>query len=105
MIEIEELAEGSGDSAAMGHSVEIHYVGTLVDGKQFDSSRDRGQTFSFKLGAGQVIKGFDLGVTGMKPGGRRKITIPPGLGYGDRTVGSIPPNSTLVFDLELVSLS
>lgn len=105
MIKIEEQTVGAGKEAKDGNTVEIHYTGTFPDGKKFDSSRDRNQTFSFKLGAGQVIRGFDLGVMGMKEGGKRKVTIPPELAYGARGAGSaIPPNSTLVFELELVSV-
>lgn len=104
MIQIEDIAIGPGEEAKDGHSVEIHYTGTLENGTKFDSSRDRNQTFTFRLGSGQVIKGFDMGVLGMKVGGRRKITIPSEFGYGSRAVGSIPPNSTLIFDLELVSV-
>ena len=105
MIEIEELAEGSGPEVKAGDTVEMHYRGMFPDGKQFDSSYDRNQTFSFRVGAGQVIKGFDQGVTGMKAGGRRKITVPPELGYGARGAGGvIPPNSTLVFEIEVVSI-
>lgn len=104
VIEIETLNAGTGDVAADGKTVEIHYTGTFVNGKKFDSSRDRNQTFSFQLGAGRVIKGFDMGVVGMKVGERRKVTIPAELGYGSRDNGPIPANSTLVFDIELVSV-
>lgn len=104
VIEIETLETGNGDLAADGKTVEIHYTGSFLNGKKFDSSRDRGQTFSFKLGVGQVIKGFDMGVSGMKVGERRKVTIPSELGYGSRDNGPIPANSTLVFDIELISV-
>lgn len=105
MIEIEDLAPGDGPEAKDGDTVEMHYRGTFPDGRQFDSSYDRGQTFSFRLGAGQVIKGFDMMVLGMRPGGKRKATIPPDYGYGARGAGSaIPPNATLVFEVELVSI-
>lgn len=105
MITIEELAVGEGPAAEDGNQVEIHYTGSFPDGKVFDTSRDRNQTFRFRLGAGQVIKGFDMGVTGMKVGGSRKVTIPPEYGYGERGAGNvIPPNQTLVFEIELVSL-
>ena len=103
---IEDLKVGTGAEARAGQQVTVHYVGTLTDGKKFDSSRDRGQGFGFKLGAGQVIKGWDQGVAGMKIGGLRKLTIPPHLAYGERGFpGAIPPNSTLVFEVELLGVS
>jgi FKBP-type peptidyl-prolyl cis-trans isomerase len=103
---IEDLKVGTGAEARAGQQVTVHYVGTLTDGKKFDSSRDRGQGFGFKLGAGQVIKGWDQGVAGMKIGGLRKLTIPPHLAYGERGFpGAIPPNSTLVFEVELLAVS
>jgi FKBP-type peptidyl-prolyl cis-trans isomerase len=99
---IEDIRLGTGAEAKAGQTVSVHYVGTLTDGKKFDSSRDRGKHFEFKLGAGQVIKGWDQGVAGMKIGGLRKLTIPPDLGYGARGAGGvIPPNATLVFEVEL----
>lgn len=105
MLQIEEIAPGEGPEVKSGDTVEIHYTGTLLNGKKFDSSRDRNETFSFKVGAGQVIPGFEQGVTGMNKGGRRKITIPPELGYGARGAGNvIPANSTLIFDIEVVSI-
>ena len=104
-LEVQELAAGSGAAAAAGNTVHVHYTGWLTDGKKFDSSHDRGETFKFKLGAGQVIKGWDQGVAGMQPGGKRKLTIPPELGYGARGFpGAIPPNATLVFEVELVKI-
>jgi FKBP-type peptidyl-prolyl cis-trans isomerase len=102
---VEELRGGAGDEAVAGKTVTVHYVGTLTDGKKFDSSRDRGEGFKFKLGAGQVIKGWDQGVAGMKVGQMRKLTIPPHLAYGDRGFpGAIPPNATLVFEVELLAV-
>jgi FKBP-type peptidyl-prolyl cis-trans isomerase len=105
-LKIEDLQEGTGEAAATGQKVTVHYVGTLTNGNKFDSSRDRGKGFSFKLGAGEVIKGWDQGVVGMKVGGTRRLTIPPELAYGDRGFpGAIPPKSTLVFEVELLSIS
>lgn len=100
-----DVAPGSGPMATPGRQVIVQYTGWLTDGKKFDSSRDRGQPFTFPLGTGQVIKGWDEGVTGMHPGGQRRLIIPPNLGYGVRGSGAaIPPCSTLVFDVELVEL-
>ncbi len=97
---------GTGDEAAKGDIVEVHYVGTLDNGKKFDSSRDRGQTFKFQLGAGQVIAGWDDGLVGMKVGGVRELTIPPELGHGKAGFPpTIPPNATLIFEVELISIS
>jgi FKBP-type peptidyl-prolyl cis-trans isomerase len=104
-LQIEELKEGAGAEAVSGTTVTVHYVGTLTDGKKFDSSRDRGSGFTFRLGAGQVIKGWDQGVAGMKIGQVRKLTIPPHLAYGDRGFPPvIPPGSTLVFEVELLGV-
>jgi FKBP-type peptidyl-prolyl cis-trans isomerase FkpA len=100
----EDLVEGSGEVAKSGDRVEVHYTGTLTDGTQFDSSVGRGP-FAFPLGAGRVIKGWDEGVAGMKVGGKRKLTIPPDLGYGARGAGGvIPPNAVLIFDVELLKV-
>lgn len=104
--QIEELTTGTGPEAKAGQTVSVHYVGTLTDGTKFDSSRDRGQPFSFGLGAGQVIRGWDVGVAGMQVGGIRKLTIPPEEGYGSRGAGGvIPPNATLVFEVELLDVT
>ena len=104
-LQIEDIKVGEGTEATSGKQVTVHYVGTLTNGNKFDSSRDRGKGFSFALGRGQVIKGWDQGVAGMKIGGLRKLTIPPELAYGDGGFGSvIPPGSTLVFEVELLSV-
>lgn len=101
-----DLKEGTGTAATTGKTVSVHYTGWLAkDGKKFDSSVDRGQPFMFQLGAGQVIKGWDEGVAGMKIGGKRQLRIPPELGYGARGAGGvIPPNATLIFDVELLGV-
>lgn len=102
---IEDLTVGSGAEAKAGDTVSVHYVGTLTDGTQFDSSRDRGIPFEFDLGAGQVIEGWDQGVAGMKVGGVRKLTIPSDLAYGDYGIpGAIPGGASLVFEVELLGL-
>lgn len=101
---IEDIVAGSGDEAVGGKTITVHYTGTLEDGTKFDSSLDRGEPFQFVLGAGQVIQGWEEGINGMKVGGKRKLVIPPELGYGTRAVGSIPPNSTLLFDVELLDV-
>jgi len=101
----EDITVGTGDAAGPGDHVTVHYVGTLTDGTEFDTSRKRGRPFDFVLGHGQVIKGWDEGVQGMKVGGRRKLTIPPSLGYGVRgQPPAIPPNATLAFDVELLAI-
>jgi FKBP-type peptidyl-prolyl cis-trans isomerase FkpA len=103
---IEDLVIGKGATAQAGHGVVVHYVGRLTSGVQFDSSRARHDPLDFQLGAGDVIKGWDEGVPGMKVGGRRKLTIPPRLAYGEHGCGGvIPPEATLVFEVELLAIS
>ena len=105
LMEIEDIEVGEGAEPEVGQTVIVHYTGRLVDGTKFDSSVDRGTPFSFRLGTGQVIRGWDEGVKGMKVGGKRKLTIPPALGYGPRGAGGvIPPNATLVFEVELLGV-
>jgi FKBP-type peptidyl-prolyl cis-trans isomerase FkpA len=103
MLKIEDLVLGTGAVAQSGQKVSVHYTGTLVDGSKFDSSVDRGRPFEFSLGAGQVIQGWDQGIAGMLVGGKRKLTVPPELGYGSRGFPPvIPANSTLIFEVELL---
>ena len=104
-LQYEELTEGTGAVAKSGDNVDVHYTGWLTDGTKFDSSLDRRQPFSFQLGAGRVIKGWDEGVAGMKVGGKRKLHIPAPLAYGSRGAGGvIPPNAELVFEVELLGI-
>ena len=103
---IEDTVIGTGEEAKAGQSVTVHYTGMFPDGRKFDSSLDRRDPFVFMLGAGMVIKGWDDGVQGMKVGGKRKLTVPPHMGYGERGAGGvIPPNATLVFEVELLGVS
>ena len=104
-LEYTEVEAGTGAQAAAGKTVSVHYTGKFQDGKVFDSSIPRGEALTFKLGVGQVIKGWDEGIAQMKVGGKAQLTIPPELGYGARGAsGVIPPNATLVFDVELVAV-
>jgi len=105
-LKIEDLVVGTGATAKAGDQVSVHYTGWLTDGTKFDSSLDRGEPFAFTLGQGQVIEGWDKGVEGMKVGGKRKLTIPPAMAYGDQGAGdAIPPNATLVFEVELLAVN
>jgi FKBP-type peptidyl-prolyl cis-trans isomerase len=101
---IQDLVVGDGNEARSGDIVTVHYVGTLEDGTEFDSSKRHGQPFTFRLGMGDVIAGWEMGIPGMKVGGKRKLVIPPSYGYGNNAVGSIPAGSTLVFEVELISI-
>lgn len=104
-LQVEDIQLGTGAEATPGQKVSVHYTGWLTNGQKFDSSLDRGRPFEFQLGAGRVIKGWDQGVAGMRVGGKRKLTIPPELGYGERGAGNvIPPNATLVFEVELLGV-
>ena len=104
-LKIEDLKVGTGPEAKLGDTVKVHYTGTLKNGTKFDSSYDHDKPFEFTLGAGEVIKGWDQGVVGMKVGGKRKLVIPPDLAYGKQAKGKIPPNSQLTFEIELQDIS
>jgi len=104
-LKYEDVVVGEGTTATAGQTVRVHYTGWLIDGTKFDSSLDRDDPFSFPLGKGRVIRGWDEGVQGMRVGGRRKLTIPPQLGYGRTGAGGvIPPNATLIFEVELLEI-
>jgi FKBP-type peptidyl-prolyl cis-trans isomerase len=103
-LKIEDIKVGTGQTPAQGDKIVVHYTGWLTDGTKFDSSKDRNDPFTFTLGVGQVIKGWDQGFAGMKEGGQRKLTIPSELAYGQRNMGPIPPNSTLIFEVELIKV-
>jgi len=103
-VQSKDIVVGTGDIAVAGKQVTVHYVGVFSDGKKFDSSIDRGAPFTFKLGAGEVIKGWDIGVEGMKVGGKRILVVPPSLGYGEKDYGPIPGNSTLIFEIQLLGV-
>lgn len=102
--QIEDIKVGESKEVTGGDYISIHYLGTLEDGKKFDSSYDRGEPFQTRIGVGEVIEGWDMGVVGMKVGGKRKLTIPSELAYGDREIGDIPANSTLIFEVELLEI-
>jgi peptidylprolyl isomerase len=103
-LQMQDLTVGTGQEVKSGDTVTVNYLGTLENGTKFDSSYDRNQPFTTQIGVGQVIKGWDEGIVGMKVGGKRKLIIPPALGYGSQATGSIPPNSILVFEIELLSV-
>jgi FKBP-type peptidyl-prolyl cis-trans isomerase len=102
---IEDLIVGTGATAVVGDTVTVQYIGTFTNGTKFDSSYDRGTPYVFQVGAGRVIAGWDQGVPGMKVGGKRRLTIPPNLAYGSSGQGVIPPNTTLLFDIDMVSIA
>ena len=102
-LQVYDTTEGTGDPVVVGDTLTVHYTGVLPDGTVFDSSRTHGEPFTFTIGDGYVIQGWEQGLLGMRVGGQRLIAVPPSLGYGDRAVGNIPANSTLIFDVELLS--
>jgi hypothetical protein len=101
---IEDIVVGAGEAVAVGDTVTVHYIGRLPNGQEFDNSNKRGEPFTFTVGGGTVIEGWEKGLVGMKAGGKRVLVIPPALAYGARAVGSIPPDSTLIFAIELLSV-
>ena len=103
-LRIEDIAEGTGEEVKSGDKVEVHYIGTLLDGTKFDSSYEREEAFEFTVGEGSVIEGWEQGLLGMKVGGKRKLTIPSSMGYGETGSGSIPPNAGLIFEIELIEI-
>ena len=105
LLKIEDLKIGDGVEAHLGNTLSMNYLGTLTNGKKFDSSYDRGEPFEFQIGASQVIPGWDIGILGMKVGGKRRLTIAPQLAYGDQAIGAIPANSTLIFEVELLKVT
>ncbi|MEZ4104323.1 MAG: FKBP-type peptidyl-prolyl cis-trans isomerase [Candidatus Paceibacterota bacterium] len=102
---VDDIVIGTGEPVKNGDKVTVHYIGTLVGGEEFDNSRKRGEPFTFKVGSGDVIKGWEQGLVGMKVGGQRILVIPPELGYGNQSIASIPANSTLVFAIELLEVN
>jgi FKBP-type peptidyl-prolyl cis-trans isomerase len=104
-LQVEDLTVGTGPTALAGDTVTIHYIGRFTNGQVFDNSYDRGEPLTFRLGTGAVIAGVDQGVVGMKVGGKRRLTVPPNLAYGSSGQGSIPPNATLVFEIDLISVT
>ena len=105
LLKIEDVKIGDGAEAHLGNTLSMNYLGTLTNGKKFDSSYDRGEPFEFQIGASQVIPGWDIGILGMKVGGKRKLTIASPLAYGDKAIGAIPANSTLIFEVELLKVT
>ncbi|PIQ23727.1 peptidylprolyl isomerase [bacterium (Candidatus Blackallbacteria) CG17_big_fil_post_rev_8_21_14_2_50_48_46] len=103
-VKIEDITIGEGPGAEAGDFIRVHYIGKLENGKVFDNSYERSHPLEFQLGSGEVIQGWDLGMEGLQAKGKRKLTIPPALGYGKRDMGEIPPHSTLIFEVELVEI-
>lgn len=101
---VDDITKGAGQTVEVGDTVSVHYIGRLENGREFDNSHQRGEPFTFTIGDGQVIEGWEQGIAGMQVGGERVLVVPPSLGYGDQAVGPIPPNSTLIFAVELVAI-